>query len=140
MAKKKAAKKKAAKKPVLVRKKPRQTSLPGMENRKIAELQRTALDYADVRDQRMELSKQESDLKKELLGMMHTHKMEHYEYGNVIVDVVHEEETVKVKVKAENEEAEQEPELGQVEEVEEVEEQAELPTGEEEEPEPEVPA
>lgn len=118
-----AAKKKAAKKG-------RQKRLPGMADAKLEALHDAALSYAEVRDQRQALTKQEVDLKGSLLTLMHKHKKDHYEYKGVTVDLVAEKETVKVRVKkaqADEDtleevyakgEAEQEPEESELEEVE----------------------
>src|SRR5947207_4768579 len=89
-----AAKKKAAK----VVKKVRQKRLPGMADAKLEALHSAALDYAEIRDKRQELTKQEVELKGSLLTLMHKHKREHYEYNGVTIDLVAEQETVKVRV------------------------------------------
>lgn len=87
------------------RKGPRQSALPGLEDRAISELQDAALSYAEVRDERMELTKQESDQKALVLAVMKKHGKTHYAHGNVIVDLVPEDVKVKVKILAEGEEA-----------------------------------
>jgi len=79
--------------------KPKQKQLPTMEDRQIQELQDKAIEYAQVRDERMALSKQEGELKTDLLKLMHKHKKTEYTYNGVTVLLVMEEETVKVKVK-----------------------------------------
>jgi hypothetical protein len=93
------AKPKGIKAKAKIKASPRQVRLPGMEDAKINEIHEAALDYADVRDQRMELTEQESELKANLLKMMHKHHKDQYVYQNVSVSIVHEDETVKVKVK-----------------------------------------
>ena len=87
-----AAKKKSAKKG-------RQKRLPGMADAKLEALHNAALDYAEVRDKRQELTKEEVALKGTLLTLMHKHKKDHYEYNGVTIDLVTEEETVRVRVK-----------------------------------------
>ena len=82
------------------KKTPRPQTLPGMEDAAIEVLEEKALQYADVRDSRISLSQQEGELKGELLTLMKAQKREHYEHGNIVIDVVHEKENVKVKVKA----------------------------------------
>ena len=77
----------------------RQKPLPGMADRKISKLHDTAMSYAEMRDQRMALGAQEVELKGKLLDLMKAQKKEHYEYGGVVIDIVHESENVKVKVK-----------------------------------------
>ena len=80
-------------------KKPRQKRLPGMQDAKIEALQQTALDYAEIRDQRQELTTQEVSLKDRLLKLMHKYKKENYVYQGVTVTLVHEDESVKVRIK-----------------------------------------
>jgi hypothetical protein len=85
--------------------KPKQDELPGIE-RKMKDLHEAALEYADIRDRRQELTVEEVAAKTKLLDLMHKHKKEEYEYEGVSIRVVHEEETVKVRVrKVEEEEA-----------------------------------
>lgn len=95
MATKKKAKKKAAKKG---QKLPRQQQLPGVEDRKIAAIENLAMDYAEIRDQRQELNKEEAKLKQGLIDLMHSKKLKEYKRGNISVKLKIEEETVKVRV------------------------------------------
>lgn len=81
-------------------KNPKPQDLPEMEDREIRPLHEAALEYAEIRDSRMALNKQEVELKGRLLGLMKQHGKETYAYDGVEVRIVHEEETVKVKVKA----------------------------------------
>jgi hypothetical protein len=81
----------------------KQEDLPGMEDRLIKDLDAAAFEYAETRDQRMELSKTESELKTKLLGLMKKHGKESYIHDGIEITVVHEEETVKVKIKQEKE-------------------------------------
>lgn len=78
----------------------RQEALPGMEDRKIAELHNAALDYAEARDARIAASTPEAEKKQALLALMKKHKREHYQFENVEVYLVHEKENVKVQVSA----------------------------------------
>lgn len=75
-----------------------QTDLPGMEDREINDLQFSALEYAKIRDKRMKLSQEEVELKQELLALMKKHHRKTYNYNGVEVNVVTEEETVKVRI------------------------------------------
>src|SRR6185312_14723044 len=77
----------------------RQPRLPGMADAELESLHEAALSYAEIRDQRQELTQQESELKGQLLSLMHKHRKDHYEYNGVVVDFVVEQETVKVRVK-----------------------------------------
>lgn len=80
-------------------KKPKQADLPGMADRKIPELHKAAEEYADVRDRRMELTKEEVAAKEEVLKQMHVHHKEVYKFEDVEIKLVHETETVKVRIK-----------------------------------------
>jgi hypothetical protein len=82
----------------MANKKPKQESLPTMENRKIKALQDAAMDYADIRDQRVALSAQEVELKQKLIELMHKHERETYTYQGVTITLVMEEENVRVKI------------------------------------------
>jgi predicted subunit of tRNA(5-methylaminomethyl-2-thiouridylate) methyltransferase len=91
-------------------KKARQKPLPGMGKRIIQDLQDAALSYAEVRDERMGLSKREGELKADLLRLMHKHKKTEYSYNGVTVTLVIEEETVRVRVRSPKEDDEEESE------------------------------
>jgi hypothetical protein len=97
LAKKAAAKQKAVQKNRI----PRQSQLPGIEDQKIVAIENAALDYAEVRDARQGLTRQEVDLKKRLLDLMHAKELTTYKRNGISVAVVLEEETVKVRVKLE---------------------------------------
>jgi CRISPR/Cas system-associated exonuclease Cas4 (RecB family) len=84
-------------------KKPKQNRLPGMEDAKIDELHSLAEDYVDIRDRRMDLNKQETPLKQQLLAAMHAQNKTHYRHNGLIIDVVHENEKVRVKLTREEE-------------------------------------
>jgi len=73
--------------------------LPGMEDAKIEALESAAMEYVKIRDKRQKLTTKEVELKQDLLSLMHEHNRDHYEYNGVTVDVVVEEETVKVKIR-----------------------------------------
>jgi len=77
---------------------PRQQSLAGMENRKLADLHNVAQQYAGVRDERMELNQREVELKDQLLALMKKHDKREYLCEDVEIRVVAEEETVKVRI------------------------------------------
>ena len=79
-------------------KKGKQADLPGMENREVKELNEAALEYAEIRDQRQQLTLQEVGLKAKVLNLMHKWKMSDYVFEGIEIHVVLEEETVKVKV------------------------------------------
>ena len=48
----------------------KQKDLPGMENRRIEPLHAKAVEYDGIKQQRMELTKQEADLKKEIVALI----------------------------------------------------------------------
>lgn len=83
---------------------PRQEPLPGMEDRAIQELQDAALSYAEARDERMELSKQEADCKSRVLAIMKKHGKTVYRHDNIYVELIPEDVKVKVRVLEEGEE------------------------------------
>jgi hypothetical protein len=80
---------------------PRQTPLPGIGDKKIAAIENAALDYAEIRDQRQDLTNQEVDLKQKLIKLMHAKELTEYKRNGISVKLVLEEETVKVRVKSE---------------------------------------
>jgi hypothetical protein len=80
---------------------PRQAPLPGIGDTKIAAIENAALDYAELRDSRQELTKQEVDLKGKLLKLMHARNLTEYKRNGISVKVQVEEETVKVRIRAE---------------------------------------
>ena len=94
------ATKKAKKEAPEVKKGPRQKQLPEMEDNKIEALEDIALNYAEVRDERCGLSQREIELKSQLLQLMKAQKREHYHRDSISIDIVHEKENIKVKVKA----------------------------------------
>jgi hypothetical protein len=106
MTKKKEKKRSRHKKPSAPKPKrriPRQEVLPGVGDVKIAAIENAALDYAEIRDSRQELTKQEVDLKKKLLDLMHAKDLKEYKRNGISVVVKMEEETVKVRVRSEDE-------------------------------------
>lgn len=84
---------------------PRTPRLPGMEDAKIEALEQVALDYAEIRDERMKLSSQEIDLKGKIIDLMHANKKTAYTYDNVSIVLTVEKEKVKVKIAKESDAA-----------------------------------
>jgi hypothetical protein len=78
--------------------------LPGMEDPQIEELEDGAREYANIRDDRMKLTTAEVDAKAELLSLMKKHKKETYNHDGVEVKLVHEKESVKVRIKKDKDE------------------------------------
>jgi hypothetical protein len=87
------------KKPAPPKRTPRARDLPGMEHRAIAELEEAAAEYADMRDQRMALTKSERELKGRMLGLMHKFKRSAYRRDGLEITVEPGEESIHVKVK-----------------------------------------
>lgn len=79
--------------------KPKARDLPGLEDRAIKPLEEAAEAYADIRDQRMELGRSETELKSKLLTLMKKHGKSTYHRNGITIDIVSEAETVKVRVK-----------------------------------------
>jgi hypothetical protein len=77
---------------------PRQSTLPGMEDCALAELEAKAEEYADIRDRRMNLTEAETQLNEELLALMKKHKKAEYHHGELHCWVKATDEKVKVKI------------------------------------------
>lgn len=84
----------------------RQDDLPGMEDREIRAISTAALDYAEIRDERQQLTTREVELKTKLIDLMHANKKTEYEFKNVSIKLVVEKEKVRVRIK--KDEAEEE--------------------------------
>ena len=97
------AKKKAEKAPKKAKKLPRQSSLPGMANTKIAAIEKLALDYAELRDERIELNRQESEIKQALIAAMHKAGKAEYKRNGISISLTVEKEGIKVRVRDEDE-------------------------------------
>ena len=97
---------------------PKQKSLPGMQDRKIVVLERAALRYADIRDERMAWTKKEVEAKKRVQTLMHEQKRQHYQHSNVEILLEPEGEKVVVRIRG-RKQSEDEPETQPVEPVEE---------------------
>jgi len=99
---KKSAKKKAAKvkpkKETKARRIPRTPRLPGMEDAGIVELEKLAEEYAEVRDERMALSKREGEMQDDLLALMKKHNKTEYHHEEVHCWIKAKEERVKVRI------------------------------------------
>lgn len=103
------SKSKAAKKSN-VKKLPRQASIPGMEDKAISAIENAAMDYAEIRDERQDLSKQEGELKQKLMDLMHKANKTEYKRNGIRVWIEVKEETVKVRVKQDSEEKDEDEE------------------------------
>jgi hypothetical protein len=86
----------------MARNKKSQKDLPGMENRHLEPLHSKAIEYDAVKTQRMKLTKQESDLKEEIIGLMKKNEKIETGYHMDGVDIEFEpaeEPRPKIKVK-----------------------------------------
>jgi hypothetical protein len=97
------AQKKKSKKPA-VKKSPRQKSLPGMEDRALKALENAALDYDDIKKQRMALTEQEVPAKALVKKLMHAANKTDYVHGRIEIHLEFkpEDENVKVRVHEED--------------------------------------
>ena len=86
---------------------PRQQDLPGTEDRAIKPLEDIAESYADCRDRRMELTKEETELKAHAITLMHKFGKTIYRHNGVEIGLVPGEEDVKVKIKKSGEDEEE---------------------------------
>lgn len=77
-----------------------QTYIEGMEPKKNNAIHGIAIDYADVRDERMALNKKEEELKNRLIDAMTAEGVIEYEYDDVHVDLKSVLEVKVRKVKA----------------------------------------
>lgn len=76
----------------------RQETLPTMSDAKITAIENAALNYVEGRDERMEATTREVELKEKLIEVMHKHEKTEYRRGKISVRLVVEKESVKVKV------------------------------------------
>lgn len=100
------AKKPAAKKPnTRGRKKGQQTHIPGVGPEKNEAIHELAVDYVRARDARMDMLKQEVELKGRLTDAMHSEKLKAYEFDDIAVSLTSKED---LKVKKAGRDAEEE--------------------------------
>ena len=94
------AKRPKAEKPARA-KQPKPQDLPGMEDRAIKALEEPALEYAEIRDARMDLNRREVDLKKRLRGEMKRLNRTRYEHEGIVIELIPPgtEEDVKVRIR-----------------------------------------
>lgn len=78
--------------------KPRAAPLPGLEDHAIKPLEDVAARYAEIRDQRMELTQSEHTLKLHALKLMKKYDKTIYRHDGIEITVVPGEDEVKVKV------------------------------------------
>ena len=78
---------------------PKNRDLPGMEDRAIRALEEVAEKYADIRDQRMQLTEDEHALKQHAMALMRKHGKTIYKHNGVEILIVPGEDDIKVKVK-----------------------------------------
>jgi hypothetical protein len=81
-----------------------QAEIPGTERPVIKEIETAARAYRRIRDERMELTEQETAAKATLLLRMKSHKQAVYVFDGFVVSVIPGEDNVKVKKQAEPDE------------------------------------
>jgi hypothetical protein len=92
-----------AKKEKKAKSEPKQKRLPGTEDAAIAELETAAEAYAEGRDERMALLKDEVEMKNSLLKLMHKYGKKTYNHAGIEIEVVSKDEMVRVKVQKDEE-------------------------------------
>lgn len=83
---------------------PKQTTTEDLQTSKVPALNRAAIEYAEIRDRRMEMTNEEVEAKAKVLNLMKKHDLSTYAYGRINVRLVVGEDTVKVKIKPDAEE------------------------------------
>jgi hypothetical protein len=78
---------------------PRQPDLPGTDDRRLQPLDDLAAAYADVRDRRIDLTREEGELKARAIALMHQFQKTIYKHDGIEIRLVAGTEDVKVKVK-----------------------------------------
>lgn len=76
----------------------KQQSLPGMEDTAIPEIENAAEAYAEIRDRRMALTKQETEARDTVLSAMKKHGKRTYRHGEIDAEITVEQEKLKVKI------------------------------------------
>jgi|SRR5262245_37981822 len=83
--------------------KPRARTLPGLEDRNIRALDVLAHTYANKRDERIQVGRDEKAFKTQVIAMMHKHKKTHYLYHGVEITLTPTAEKLKVTIRAQDE-------------------------------------
>ena len=78
---------------------PRQPDLPGTEDRRLQPLDDLAAAYAEVRDRRIDLTREEGELKARAIALMHQFQKTIYKHDGIEIRLVPGAEDVKVKVR-----------------------------------------
>ena len=81
----------------MVKKRASQKRLPGVEGG-IPELEQLGYEYAALRDQRMDLLKQEAKLRKKTIDAMRRHNLLEYKYEDLALKRIPGEEKLRVVV------------------------------------------
>ncbi len=80
---------------------PKNHDLPGMEDRAIKPLEEVAEAYAGIRDERMDLTRREHELKANALRLMKKYDKTIYRHDGIEMTVIQGEEDIKVRVRKE---------------------------------------
>lgn len=77
----------------------KQLPIPGTQRKRIKAVSDAAEQYADIRDERMELTRKEAEAQDELLGIMTKKEIDHYVDEDLGLEVSIVAEKLKAKVK-----------------------------------------
>ena len=83
----------------------RQASLPGTKSKAHEDIDEAAAAYCEVRDERMECSKRESEAKSVLMERLKKHGLREYVSGKVEITIEAVDEKLKVKLLDDEEDA-----------------------------------
>ena len=73
----------------------KQTELPGIERKKIKDIEDAAESYVAVHDKRISMTEKEVEAKAALLDAMHKHKLTVYRFDERIIEVTPKENVTK---------------------------------------------
>ncbi|MCI0443018.1 hypothetical protein L0152_07350 [bacterium] len=86
----------------------KQARLPGTEETLIKEIVDAAEAYKELRDERMELTKRESDAQQALLNAMRRNDLDEYNFDGLRCYIIHGKDKVKVRSSDEEQEESEE--------------------------------
>ena len=88
---------------------PRSQDLPGMDTRAIPELEEHAREYADLRDRRMALTKDEATLKQQTIALLKKHHKTTYRRDGIELTLLTGEDGLRVRVKRDDDDEDDAP-------------------------------
>ena len=86
------------------KKKMKQTDLPGTEPKRYPDIDEAAEALAEIRGERMDLTRKETEAASILMARMKKHNVRDYEFGKIEAHIEVTEENVKVKIHKDDEE------------------------------------